>query len=75
MRSGEITSLTWGQVDLDRRVLKVGKAKTAAGTGREMPMNSDLFTVLSAHASWFTEKFGASEPGHYLFPFGKPQPT
>ena len=50
MRSGEITSLTWGQVDLDKQVLKVGKAKTPSGTGRDIPMNTDLFAVLSTHA-------------------------
>jgi integrase len=28
MRIGEVTSLTWGQVDLNQRVVTVGKAKT-----------------------------------------------
>jgi integrase len=40
-----------------------------------MRMNSDLFAVLSAHAVWCTSKFGPVDSGHYLFPFGKPQPT
>jgi integrase len=75
MRSGEITRLTWRQVDLEKRVITVGRAKTASGTGREIPMNSDLFAVLSAHAAWFAKKFGETKPGHYLFPFGKPAPT
>jgi len=75
MRSGKITGLAWGQVDLDRRVVTVGRAKTAAGTGRQIPMNADLFAVLSTHAAWFTKKFGQAESDHYLFPFGKPQPT
>lgn len=75
MRSGEITTLTWGQADLDKRVITVGRAKTAAGTGRQIPMNSDLFAALSMHAAWFTEKFGQTQPEFYLFPFGKPQPT
>jgi integrase len=70
MRSGEITSLTWDQVDLSRRVLTVGRAKTSSGTGRQIPMNGDLYAVLSDHAAWFTEKFGAARPEHYLFPFG-----
>jgi integrase len=38
-------------------------------------MNSELFAVLSAHADWFTDRFGKSEPGHYLFPFSKPTPS
>ncbi len=75
MRSGELTGATWGQVDFERRVLTVGRAKTSAGTGRQIPMNGDLFNLLSMHAAWFTEKFGDTRPGYYLFPFGKPQPT
>lgn len=75
MRSGEITGLTWGQADLKTRIIRVGRAKTSAGTGREIPMNDELYAVLAEHAKWFTEKFGKPDPEHYLFPFGKPQPT
>ncbi len=75
MRSGEILGLTWGQVDLFRRVITVGRAKTSSGTGRQIPMNSDLFAVLSVHASWALKRFGAVEADHYLFPFGKPSPS
>jgi integrase len=74
MRSGEIISLTWRQVDLPRRILTVGRAKTASGTGRQIPMNAELFETLSAHAEWFTGRFGTAKPEHYLFPFGKPTP-
>jgi integrase len=70
MRSGELTGAAWSQVDFERRVLTVGRAKTSSGTGRMIPMNNDLFLLLSAHAAWFTEKFGAARPEHYLFPFG-----
>jgi integrase len=70
MRSGELTGAAWSQVDFERRVLTVGRAKTSSGTGRMIPMNNDLFLLLSAHAAWFTEKFGAACPEHYLFPFG-----
>lgn len=75
MRSGELTGATWGQVDFERKIFTVGRAKTSAGTGRQVPMNADLFSLLSAHAAWFTRKFGSAQPDHYLFPFGKPQPT
>lgn len=75
MRAGEIISLTWGQVDFAGRVLTVGKAKTACGTGRQIPMNRDLFAVLSVHSAWFTKRFGEAEPLHYLFPFGNPTPN
>lgn len=74
MRAGEITSLTWGQVDLQSRVVTVGKAKTASGTGRQIPMNEELFYVLVAHADWFTTRFSGPKPEYFLFPFGKPMP-
>jgi len=32
MRSGEIISLTWTQIDFAKRVITVGKAKTSSGT-------------------------------------------
>ncbi|SPE40372.1 hypothetical protein SBA3_3730014 [Candidatus Sulfopaludibacter sp. SbA3] len=68
MRSGEITSLTWGQANLDSRVITVGRAKTPSGTGRQIPMNHELFKVVSEHARWFTKKFEALQPEHYLSP-------
>jgi Phage integrase family len=70
MRSGELTGAAWGQVAFDQRVLTVGRAKTSSGTGRMIPMNNDLFVLLSAHAAWFTAKFGETRPEWYLFPFG-----
>jgi integrase len=39
MRSGEITGLRWSQVDLQKRIVTVGRAKTSAGSGRQAPMN------------------------------------
>jgi integrase len=75
MRCGEITRLKWEQIDLANRVVTVGRAKTASGSGRQIPMNRDLFTVLSMHAHWFTERFGEARPELYLFPFGSPTPN
>jgi len=75
MRSGEITGLTWGHVNLANRVITVGKAKTPSGTGRQIPMNAELFALLSLHADWFTGRFGETKPEHYLFPSGKPTPS
>jgi integrase len=75
MRIGEITSLSWGKVDMAGRVITVGRAKTAAGTGRQIPMNEDLFKLLTEHGAWFAEKFGKPRPGYYLFPFGSPAPS
>ncbi len=75
MRSGEITGLTWKQIDFDKRVVTVGKAKTSSGTGRQIPMNTDLFAAIGTHAQWFAARFGNPEPEHYLFPYGKPTPA
>ena len=75
MRSGELTGATWGQVDFERRVLKVGRAKTSAGAGRQIPMNNDLFLLLTAYGEWFTRKFGETRPEFYVLPFGKPAPS
>jgi integrase len=74
MRSGEIINLTWRQLDFGKRVITVGKAKTSSGTGRQIPMNAELFVVLTSHCHWFTERFGGAKPEHYLFPYGKPMP-
>ncbi len=75
MRSGEIASLTWGQVDLIDRVLRVGRAKTSSGTGRTIPMNEELFQLLKIHANWFGERFGELLPERFLFPYGTPSPS
>ena len=69
MRSGEIRTLQVGRVDLRNRALRVGKAKTDAGTGREIPMNQALYETLSSQTAWLREKFGEPQPDWYLFPF------
>jgi integrase len=75
MRIGEIIKLRWERIDLQKRFLVVGKAKSRKGTNRMIPLNDDLFHLLSAHHDWFVQKFGEPKPEHYLFPLGKPQPT
>ena len=52
----------------------MGKAKTSAGTGRQIPMNADLYDVLCAHVQWFYNRFGEIKREYFLFPFGKPTP-
>lgn len=74
MRCGELTNMRWSQVDFENRVLTVGKAKTDAGTGRQIPMNQELFDVMKIHAQWFTERFGQTLPQHFLFPAGRRWP-
>jgi integrase len=71
MRSSEIRRLQWDHLDLKKRFLTVGKSKTDAGEGRTIPLNSELYEAISAHAMWFELRFGRIDPGWYLFPFGK----
>jgi integrase len=75
MRSGEAKSLTWGQVDLMDNTITVGRAKTANGTGRTIPINGDLGPILATHRQWFQERFGEPKTDQYLFPWGKPVPS
>ena len=74
MRAGEALSLTWGQVDLIDKALTVGRAKTSNGTGRVIPINGELETVLATHRAWFVDAFGEPLAEHHLFPWGKPRP-
>ena len=40
MRDAEMKTLTWGQLNLEKRYLSVGRSKTEAGEGRTIPLNS-----------------------------------
>jgi integrase len=64
MRYSEIRLLTWGQVDLAGALLTVGESKTAAATGRRIPLNSRILTVLKEWAALFP----ARQPEHFVFP-------
>ncbi|MGA2212469.1 MAG: site-specific integrase [Bryobacteraceae bacterium] len=75
MRAGEALSLTWRQIDLMDKTLRVGRAKTSNGTGRMIPINDDLAAVLAAHRAWYAGEFGEPLPTHHLFPWGKPVPS
>jgi integrase len=75
MRAGEATSLAWVQVDLMEKTVRVGRAKTSNGTGRTIPINDELASILATHRAWFVERFGEPKPNQYLFPWGKPVPS
>jgi integrase len=64
MRSNEIKTLRWSQVDLVHRIVTVGKSKTEAGSGRAIPLNQDAITVL---ARWSGRAPEASAE-HFVFP-------
>jgi len=46
MRAGEIVGLTWGRIDLDRRVAHLDKTKN--GTARDVPLSSEAVRLLRA---------------------------
>jgi len=75
LRDSELRNLQWSRVDLQRAIVTVGAAKTEAGEGRTIPMNSEVLAALVEHAKWYVGRFNATEPDWYVFPFGKPQPT
>lgn len=47
LRPIEIRRMTWDWVDFKKKILTVGKSKTAAGTGRKIPLSDDLIKMLS----------------------------
>jgi integrase len=68
LRDTEIKTLTWGRVNLKARTLQVGKAKSDAGEGRIIPLNSELYEVLLSHSEWYLERFGTLQDEWFLFP-------
>lgn len=70
MRAGEIAGLTWGQVDFEAGVITVGKAKTAAGSYRQIPMHPHVRAALESHAAWYAnpKRMGELRPEWYIFP-------
>ncbi|HEX4065118.1 MAG TPA: integrase [Acidobacteriaceae bacterium] len=64
-RYGTVRTLTWGNVDFANRCLKFGKDKTAAGTGRSVPLSYRAFEALKFWAQHFPDR----QPSHYVFPF------
>jgi len=68
MRSDEARLLRWSQVNFETAEIVVGKAKTEAGKGRRIPMSANLKAVLFQHTAWYTRRFEATHPDHYVFP-------
>jgi integrase len=67
MRYSEIRLLQWKQVDFVAKFITVGKSKTPNGTGRVIPLNVRIFSVLEMWAAHFPNR----RPGHYVFPSEK----
>ncbi len=66
-RFNTIRTLQWGNIDFANRCLKFGKDKTAAGTGRTIPLNQRAIETLSFWAQLFRDR----KPQHYVFPLEK----
>ena len=72
MRETEIRTLRWWQVDSESRTIVVGTSKTAAGTGRHIPMTDRLTLAIRAWANRFPDR----RPDHYVFAaeqYGRPE--
>jgi integrase len=74
LRDTEIKTLTWAQIDLKAKFLRVGRAKTEAGEGRTIPLNAELYDALLHYRAWYEERFGKAQDEWYLFAFGRPMP-
>ncbi len=66
-RYNTIRTLQWGNIDFGNRCLKFGKDKTAAGTGRIVPLNQRGVEVLKFWAQHFPNRL----PQHFVFPAEK----
>jgi integrase len=64
LRKNEIRNLEWGQIDLFKRTLTVGKSKTEGGSGRPIPLNAPAYAALVKWAG----RFPKSKPEDYVFP-------
>lgn len=63
-RYDTIRTLQWERVDLQRGTIKIGKDKTAAGTGRTVPLNARALQTLK----FWADQFPKRKPEHYVFP-------
>lgn len=75
LRDTEIKTLTWGQINSTAKTVQVGRAKSEAGEGRIVPLNSEVYEALVAHRVWYEKRFGEIQPEWYVFPWGKPRPS
>jgi integrase len=69
MRSDEVRLLQWSPIDLEKKWIRVGRAKSEARRGRTIPIGPTLAAVLEMHASFCVDKFGPIQPDWYVFPF------
>jgi integrase len=70
LRDSEIRNMQWRQIDFFKQLLTVGKSKTAEGTGRTIPLNSELLKALAEHQTWYKANAGKPSGDHFVFPKG-----
>jgi integrase len=75
LRDTEIKTLTWGQINFVANTVQVGRAKSEAGEGRIVPLNSEVYQALIDHRAWYRKRFGEIRDEWYVFPWGKPRPS
>jgi integrase len=75
LRDTEIKTLTWGQINFVANTVQVGRAKSEAGEGRIVPLNSEVYQALIDHCAWYRKRFGEIRDEWYVFPWGKPRPS
>lgn len=75
MRNSEIKSLTWGQIDFDKRILDGWALEDEAGTGRTIPLNGTVLDALVEHARWYVTRFKETRPEWFVFPGGGRSPN
>ena len=68
MRSDEARTLLWSQVSVEGNQITVGRSKTEAGKGRQIPISAALRTALEQHAAWCARKLGPIQPEWHVFP-------
>jgi len=64
LRHSEVRKLRWIDIDLEKRVLVVGRTKTEAGSGRPVPLTHPAMAALDMWASRFPNR----KPDDYVFP-------
>jgi len=63
MRSGELLNARWRQVDFNHEVFTVGRAKTKAGTGRQIPLSGSLRDLFTNYRAMYEKRFGPARSG------------
>lgn len=63
-RLNVVKTLRWKWIKLDEALIRFGKDKTPAGTGREIPLNRRAVATLTSWAQLFPSR----KPSHFVFP-------